>query len=47
MWQLASLFGCSPATVRRVVGRLRPLPPIEPGARPADAVERLSIVDGK
>ncbi|MEU6164867.1 transposase [Streptomyces tanashiensis] len=44
--QLAPLFGCSPATVCRVIKRLRPLLAIEPAARPADAVERLWIVDG-
>jgi hypothetical protein len=38
------LFGCSPATVCRVIHR--PLPAIEPTTRPADAVERLWIVDG-
>ncbi|MFE7623867.1 transposase [Streptomyces sp. NPDC057509] len=46
MRQLAPLFGCSPATVCRVIHRLRPLLAIEPTARPADAVERLWIVDG-
>ncbi|MET8509971.1 transposase family protein [Streptomyces sp. NPDC004787] len=46
MRQLAPLFGCSPATVCRVIQRLRPLPAIEPAARLADAVERLWIVDG-
>ncbi|MFJ8982445.1 transposase family protein [Streptomyces sp. NPDC055089] len=46
MRQLAPLFGCSPATVCRVIHRLRPLLAIEPAARPADAVERLWIVDG-
>ncbi|MET9648337.1 transposase family protein [Streptomyces syringium] len=46
MRQLAPLFGCSPATVCRVVQRLRPLLAIEPATRPADAVDRLWIVDG-
>ncbi|MFK4693298.1 hypothetical protein RKD22_006233 [Streptomyces pristinaespiralis] len=46
MRQLAPLFGCSPATVCRVIQRLRPLLAIEPAARPADTVERLWIVDG-
>ncbi|MEU5288552.1 transposase family protein [Streptomyces sp. NPDC020755] len=46
MRQLAPLFGCSPATVCRVIHRLRPLLAIEPAARPADAVDRLWIVDG-
>ncbi|NBE54885.1 transposase family protein [Streptomyces boluensis] len=46
MRQLAPLFGCSPATVCRVIQRLRPLLAIEPAARPADTAERLWIVDG-
>lgn len=46
MRQLAPLFGYSPATVCRVIQRLRPLLAIEPAIRPADAVERLWIVDG-
>ncbi|MFD3333881.1 transposase family protein [Streptomyces sp. NPDC058700] len=46
MWQLAPLFGCSPATVCRVIQRLRPLLAIEQATRPADAVERWWIVDG-
>lgn len=46
MWRLAPLFGVSPATVCRVIQRLRPLPVIEPASRPADAVDRLWIVDG-
>lgn len=41
MRQLAPLFGCSPATVRRVIHRLRPLLAIEPATRPTDAVDRL------
>ncbi|MFF4977939.1 transposase family protein [Streptomyces sp. NPDC001083] len=46
MRQLAPLFGVSPATVCRTIQRLRPLLAIEPASRPADAVERLWIVDG-
>nr|WP_241518949.1 transposase family protein [Streptomyces sp. CB03238] len=46
MRQLAPLFGVSPATVCRVIQRLRPLLAIEPAARPGNAVERLWIVDG-
>ncbi|WUU02819.1 transposase family protein [Streptomyces pseudovenezuelae] len=46
MRQFAPLFGCSPATVCRIVQRLRPLLAIEPAVRPTDAVERLWIVDG-
>ncbi|MDQ8708404.1 transposase family protein [Streptomyces sp. LHD-70] len=46
MRQLAPLFGCSPATVCRVIQRLRPLLAIEQAARPADMVGRLRIVDG-
>ncbi|WRZ37998.1 transposase family protein [Streptomyces sp. NBC_00151] len=46
MRQLAPLFGISPATVCRVIQRLRPLLAIEPASPPADAVERLWIVDG-
>ncbi|MGY3061735.1 hypothetical protein ACVWZD_006033 [Streptomyces sp. TE3672] len=46
MRQLAPLFGCSPATVCRAIHRLRPLLAIEPATRPADAVERLWILDG-
>ncbi|MHA4820432.1 transposase family protein [Streptomyces aculeolatus] len=46
MRQLAPLFGCSPATVCRVIQRLGPLLAIEPAAASADAVERLWIVDG-
>lgn len=46
MRQLAPLFGCSAATVCRVIQRLRPLLAIEPASRPAGAVERLWIVDG-
>ncbi|WP_329553731.1 transposase family protein [Streptomyces sp. NBC_00696] len=46
MRQLAPLFGVSPATVCRVIQRLGPLLAIAPVSRPADATERLWIVDG-
>lgn len=46
MRQLAPLFGISPATVCRVIQRLRPLLALEPAVRPADAADRLWIVDG-
>ncbi|GGV98977.1 hypothetical protein GCM10010230_23800 [Streptomyces narbonensis] len=46
MRQLAPLFGVPSATVCRVIQRLRPLLAIEPASRPADAVERMWIVDG-
>lgn len=46
MRQLAPLFGVSPTTVCRVIRRLRPLLAIEPATRPADAPDRLWIVDG-
>ncbi|MFI6768188.1 transposase family protein [Streptomyces sp. NPDC050355] len=46
MRQLAPLFGVSPATVCRVIQRLRPLLALEPAARPADTADRLWIVDG-
>ncbi|MFD4359565.1 MULTISPECIES: IS5/IS1182 family transposase [Streptomyces] len=46
MRQLAPLFGCSPATVCRVIQRLGPLLAIEPATRSADATDRLWIVDG-
>ena len=46
MRQLAPLFGCSPATVCRIIQRLRPLLAIEPAPRPVADVERLWIVDG-
>ncbi|SOE32927.1 Transposase DDE domain-containing protein [Streptomyces sp. OK228] len=46
MRQLAPLFGVSPATVRRVIHRLRPLLALEPASRPVDAADRLWIVDG-
>jgi hypothetical protein len=44
--QLAPLFGVSPATVCRVICRLRPLLALEPVTRLADAADRLWIVDG-
>ncbi|RLV64313.1 hypothetical protein STAN_7133 [Streptomyces sp. CBMAI 2042] len=46
MRQLAPLFGISPATVCRVIQRLRPLLAIKPAPRPVADVERLWIVDG-
>ncbi|WP_406292614.1 transposase family protein [Streptomyces sp. NBC_00624] len=46
MRQLAPLFGVSPATVCRVIQRLGPVLAIEPVRRPADATDRLWIVDG-
>ncbi|MFG2127081.1 transposase [Streptomyces sp. NPDC048751] len=46
MRQLAPLFGISPATVCRVIKRLRPLLALEPAPRPVAGVERLWIVDG-
>ncbi|ROQ26036.1 DDE superfamily endonuclease [Streptomyces sp. PanSC19] len=46
MRQPAPLFGCSPASVHRVIQRPRPLLAIEPATRPADAMDRLWIVDG-
>lgn len=46
MRQLAPLFGCSPATVCRVIQRLGPLLAIEPAPRSGDATDRLWIVDG-
>ncbi|MDQ1032689.1 hypothetical protein QF035_010271 [Streptomyces umbrinus] len=46
MRQLAPLFGVSPATVCRVIQRLRPLLALEPASRPVDAADRLWIVDG-
>ncbi|WP_405910203.1 transposase family protein [Streptomyces sp. NBC_00828] len=46
MRQLAPLFGVSPATVCRVIQRLRPLLALEPTSRPVDAADRLWIVDG-
>jgi hypothetical protein len=46
MRQFAPLFGVSPATVCRVIQRLGPLLSLEPARAPADAAERLWIVDG-
>ncbi|WP_199553261.1 transposase family protein, partial [Streptomyces sp. N35] len=46
MRQLAPLFGVSSATVCRVIQRLGPLLALEPAARPANAADRLWIVDG-
>ncbi|MGW1761834.1 transposase family protein [Streptomyces mirabilis] len=46
MRQLAPLFGVSPATVCRVIQRLRPLLALGPASRPVDAADRLWIVDG-
>lgn len=46
MRRLAPLFGISPATVCRVIQRLRPLLALEPVSRPVDAADRLWIVDG-
>jgi hypothetical protein len=46
MRQLGPLFGLSSSTVCRMVQRLGPLFAIEPVSRPADAPERMWIVDG-
>jgi hypothetical protein len=46
MRQLAPLFAVLPATVCRVIQRLRPLLDLEPISRPADTTDRLWIVDG-
>ncbi|MGV9885052.1 transposase family protein [Streptomyces sp. NPDC003006] len=46
MRQLGPLFGVSSSTVCRVIQRLGPLLALEPVSRPADAVDRLWIVDG-
>ncbi len=46
MRQLAPLFGISSFTVCRVIPKLGPLLALEPLSRPADAAERLWIVDG-
>ncbi|PZF81374.1 helix-turn-helix domain-containing protein, partial [Micromonospora endophytica] len=46
MRQLAPLFGISPATVCRIIQRLGPLLALQPAPRPADATDRLWIVDG-
>lgn len=40
------LVGVSPSTVCRVIQRLGPLLALEPVSRPADAADRLWIVDG-
>nr|WP_237297312.1 transposase family protein [Streptomyces sp. 3211] len=46
MRQLAPLFGASPATVCRIVQRLRPLLALEPVPRAVTDTDRLWIVDG-
>ncbi|MFD4986505.1 transposase family protein [Streptomyces sp. NPDC058374] len=46
MRQLGPLFGISSSTVCRVIQRLGPLLAVEPVSRPADAADRLWIVDG-
>ncbi len=46
MRQLAPLFGVSPATVCRVIQRLRPFLALGPLTRPVDAADRLWIMDG-
>lgn len=46
MRQLGPLFGVSSSTVCRVIQRLGPLLAIEPASRPAQAADRLWIVDG-
>lgn len=46
MRQLATMFGVSPATVCRVIQRLRPLLALEPVSCPVDTADRLWIVDG-
>lgn len=46
MRELAQLFGISPATVCRVIQRLRPLLALEPVQRPVADTERLWIADG-
>ncbi len=46
MRQLGPLFGISSATVCRVIQRLGPLLALEFVARPADAADRLWLVDG-
>lgn len=45
MRQLAPLFGCSPATVCRVIQRPRPLLALEPAPRPLPGTDRLWTVD--
>lgn len=44
--QLGPLFGVSSSTVCWVIQRLGPLLALEPVSRPADAADRLWIVDG-
>ncbi|MFF1815270.1 transposase family protein [Streptomyces sp. NPDC058251] len=46
MRQLGPLFGVPSSTVCRVIQRLGPLLAIEPASRPAEAADRLWIVDG-
>nr|WP_107912430.1 transposase family protein [Streptomyces chartreusis] len=46
MRQLGPLFGVSSSTVCQVIQRLGPLLALEPVSRPADAADRLWIVDG-
>ncbi|MFE0404683.1 transposase family protein [Streptomyces nigra] len=46
MRQLAPLFGCSPATVCRVIQRLGPLLALKPAPSPVPGADRLWIVDG-
>ncbi len=46
MRQLGPLFGISSSTVCRVIQKLGPLLALEPVVRPADAADRLWIVDG-
>ncbi|MFI9249774.1 transposase family protein [Streptomyces sp. NPDC053069] len=46
MRQLGPLFGVSSSTVCRVIQRLGPLLALEPVSRPADAPDRMWIVDG-
>ncbi|MGW9597536.1 helix-turn-helix domain-containing protein [Streptomyces chartreusis] len=45
--QLGSLFGVSSSTVCQVIQRLGPLLALEPVARPADAADRLWIVEAR
>ncbi|KUL34731.1 IS5/IS1182 family transposase [Streptomyces regalis] len=46
MRQLGTLFGISSSTVCRVIQRLGPMLALEPVSRPAEAADRLWIVDG-
>ncbi|MET9418339.1 transposase family protein [Streptomyces klenkii] len=46
MRQLGPLFGVSSSAVCRVIQRLGPLLALDPLSRPADAADRLWIVDG-